>query len=254
VTDGLVALYEFTEGSGSDVKDSSGQAPAADLKILDAAGVEWLPTGALRFKPFKTNVVSPDPVDDVSNPVLRIINACNQSNAFSIEAWVVPSNITASDDRIISFEANLSDRNFILIQRNSPEDRFGLFTAVKNAGNGQLQFSFDANAKSILVSQLQHVVATFSLAGQEALFYVDNKKQDSKQIPKTIASLSWLSQRKITLGNSNAQSGASYAWQGDMHLAAIYCKALSEKEVAQNFEAGANPLLAASQARPVSSW
>jgi hypothetical protein len=39
-----------------------------------------------------------------------------------------------------------------------------------------------------------------------------------------------------------------------MHLAAIYCKALSEKEVAQNFEAGANPLLAASQARPVSSW
>lgn len=237
MTDGLVALYEFKEGSGMDVKDTSGQSPPADLKILDLAGVEWM-LGALQFKSFKSNVVTPT---EAQNAIPRIVDACNESNAFSVEAWIKPSKVTEQDDRVVAFESSLTERNFTLIQRNSPQERFSLFNATKKKDNKSFSFSFESKEKTIRLDELQHVVAVFSLKEKKGVFYVDDNEQKVQSIPDDVALLSWLTNGKITLGNSTGQTGTAYAWEGEMHLVAIYCKALSKEEVQQNFIAGADP-------------
>ena len=43
VDEGLIVLYEFDEGSGATVSDSSGVAQALDLSIADPANVTWSP-------------------------------------------------------------------------------------------------------------------------------------------------------------------------------------------------------------------
>ena len=43
VDEGLIVLYEFDEGSGATVSDSSGVAQALDLSIADPAHVTWSP-------------------------------------------------------------------------------------------------------------------------------------------------------------------------------------------------------------------
>jgi hypothetical protein len=136
---------------------------------------------------------------------------------------------------------NVPNRNFILIQENSPEEKFTIFNATKKNNGDSSSFNFNSNKKSIQLTKLQHVVAVFSLAAKNAVFYVDGSEQGAKSIPGDVASLSWSTERQITLGNSTGQTNATYAWEGDMHLVAIYCKALSEKEVQQNREAGADP-------------
>ncbi|MFQ6030839.1 MAG: hypothetical protein ACE5Q6_25510, partial [Dehalococcoidia bacterium] len=42
VTDNLLALYDFSAGSGATVLDVSGVAPALDLTVTDSDHVKWL--------------------------------------------------------------------------------------------------------------------------------------------------------------------------------------------------------------------
>ena len=49
VSDGLLALYTFDEGSGSTVHDVSGVGTPLDLTIANTGAVSWLPSGGLTF-------------------------------------------------------------------------------------------------------------------------------------------------------------------------------------------------------------
>ncbi|HON90994.1 MAG TPA: DUF4038 domain-containing protein [Sedimentisphaerales bacterium] len=107
---GAVALYDFREGAGDVVKDTSGSGVPLDLKVKDASAVRWLPGGGLRIVG-SAGIASPE-------PAARLIQAVKQSNAITIEAWIKPANTTqAGPARIVTLSKDTSARNFTLGQK-----------------------------------------------------------------------------------------------------------------------------------------
>ena len=78
VTD-LVALYEFSEGSGPTVLDTSGVAPLLDLTIEDPTAVTWTSGGL--------SIDSPTVISSVG-AATKLIDAAQTAEEVTVEAWV----------------------------------------------------------------------------------------------------------------------------------------------------------------------
>jgi len=107
--EGAVALYEFGEGAGDIVRDTSGHGEALDLRIADAGAAEWLPGGGLAVR--QSTLIASE------GPATKVIEAIRASGAFTLEAWVKPSNTTqAGPARIVTLSRDTGQRNFTLGQ------------------------------------------------------------------------------------------------------------------------------------------
>ncbi|MCL2725516.1 MAG: LamG domain-containing protein [Polyangiaceae bacterium] len=220
VTDGLVALYDFEEGAESaetTVHDREDQ--PIDLTIADTSKVTWL-DHALRIDDF-TIIQSNGTAD-------KIVTTCQGSNEVSVEAWVAPAMKIdpLGYGRIVNMSKSnstaTSDWNFTL-GTTSVAWLWGL-----NAGELPIQGTVTTN--------LTHLVATRTSDGMSQ-FYVNASVAG---VPNYgVAGLSgW---KKYPLAIGNAPGGGGRGWQGEIHLIAIYCRALSQDEIDQNFAAGADP-------------
>jgi len=77
VTDGLVALYTFDEGSGNTVNDISGVGQPLPLAITVPGNVTWMSGGGLRVNS-ETRIMS-------SGPATKIINTCRAANELTVQ-------------------------------------------------------------------------------------------------------------------------------------------------------------------------
>ena len=103
---GLVALYDFSERSGTTVHDRSGVGQAVDLTIDKAPNVSWSDDG-LTVKD-STKIV-------YAKPARKIIDAVRRSNAITVEAWLKPAKTSQSGPaRIVSISQDTSGRNVTL--------------------------------------------------------------------------------------------------------------------------------------------
>ncbi len=219
--DGLVVLYDFTEGSGQTIHDRSGFGPPLDLKIEKSPGVKWS-KGALAVDS-AASIASPQPAK-------KIIDSVKKSNAVSIEAWLKPANDSQSGPaRIVTLSADTSARNLTLGQdkhvydvrlRTSKSDRNGIPSTASPARSAALR--------------LTHIVFTRDAAGT-AIVYVDGKAVANRKVGGDLSN--WDNGYRLALAN---EITADRPWRGELHLVAIYRRALSEKEVRQNFSAGAS--------------
>ncbi len=89
-----------------------------------------------------------------------------------------------------------------------------------------------ASPKNSLQPKLTHIVFTRDAAGT-AIIFVDGKQVVSKKVGGTFGN--WDAKYRLVLANEVTNDRP---WLGDMHLVAIYDRALSAKEVQQNFAAG----------------
>lgn len=104
-----IALYEFKEGTGRIVRDTSGAGTAFDLQIKDASTVQWLAGGGLRIA--KPALIAS------AGPATKLIDAVKRSKAMTIEAWIKPENTTqAGPARIVTVSRDFGGRNFTLGQ------------------------------------------------------------------------------------------------------------------------------------------
>lgn len=225
ITDGIVALYEFKEGRGTKVNDTSGVGSALNLTIADANKVSWGSTGLQIKGP--TIITS-------ERPAKKIIDACRQSDEITVEAWIQPANVTQDGPtRIVSISKDYVTRNMTLGQglyggRPSSLYLTRLRTTWTSANGLPPIVTPDGSA----TVNLTHVVYTRKATGQ-AVMYINGQERAVLNISGKMTN--WDTNMPLLLANE--QIGGR-AWLGEFRLVAIYKRALSSAEVLHNFNVG----------------
>jgi len=229
VATGLLALYTFEQGAAADtVYDVSGAGAALNLTIAPGGDTSWLAGGGLALNG-SSSLTS-------GGAATKVINAATSAGALTVEAWVRPLNVTQDGPaRIVSLSSSATSRNFTLGQGlwgSQPRTVYDFRLRTTGTDlNGTPSLTTAAGAAE---ARLQHIVATFSNNGQRRLF-VDGVLVTADSPGGTLTG--WSTATPLLLGN---EADGGRPWLGEMHLVAIYGRALSDAEVSQNFAAGAH--------------
>lgn len=219
VTSGLQALYTFEEGRGNTVQDRSGVTPQLNLQIDKTSGVQWR-DGVLVVRS-STRIRS-------SRPGKKIVDAVKRTNALTIEAWVKPgSNRQAGPARIVSLSAGPNQRDLTLGQDGK---RYDVRLRTKSTSANGIPST--AGPDNGATTKLTHVVYTRDAAGNARL-YGDGQQRASKKVAGELSN--WSDKFQLSLAN---ETTGSRPWLGELHLVAIYSRALTAEEVGKNFAAG----------------
>lgn len=228
VTEGLVTLYWFDEGSGTVVHDRSGSDRPLDLEIADANAARWLSGGGLALD--RETVIAS------RTPATQIIEACRQSDELTIEAWIKPTSLEqVGPARIVSLSTDPYHRNFTLAHETAQPGTDGsraFFVArLRTTGADLNGLPEIRTASGIVEANLMHVAYT-RLASGRAQIYVDGVHRASLTVPGVFSG--WDDEYQFYLGNEETMDRP---WLGEYHLVAIYNRALASREILQNFKA-----------------
>jgi mono/diheme cytochrome c family protein len=220
VDHGLLALYDFSETSGQTIHDRANAGDPLDLEIEKHNGVRWF-QGTL--------VIDTSASIRSRQPARKIIDAVKKSQSLTIEGWVKPANNSQSGPaRIVSLSSDTSNRNFTLGQDH---DLFDVrLRATSSDSNGLPSLSSPQHS---LQTQLTHVVFTHDSSGVAVLF-IDGKQVAEKKVLGDFSN--WDPNHRLVLAN---ELTGDRPWLGELHLVAIFDRALSAEEVQQNYACGA---------------
>jgi PKD repeat protein len=223
VSNGLLALYTFREGSGTSVYDVSGVGSPINLTIKKAAAVSWVPEGLSVHA--KTTILS------TAAPT-KITSAVMASNEITMEAWIRPANTTQTGPaRIVTLSQDKSKANFVVGQTASSFD-FRLRTTKTNEDGTP---SIGTN-NGVSTTALTHVVYTRRSDG-DATVYLNGVHAVANVVDGTFSN--WATNFSLGIANEPKEDRP---WFGVFSLVAIYGRALSADEVSRNFNAGSiNP-------------
>jgi glycopeptide antibiotics resistance protein len=164
-SEGLIALYTFSERRGDIVHDMSGFKKPLDLIILPQDRVRWLESSD------GIEILQPAILRS-QQPGTKLVSAVSANGELSIEVWLTPDN-TVQDGaaRIVSLSADRTTRNFTLGQAGANIE-FRVRTPVSITNRSPLVLGSE-NAFSTL--ERSHIVATYK-DGVERL-YLNGKRQ-----------------------------------------------------------------------------
>ncbi len=225
VTEGLVALYEFKEGQGQEVRDVSGAGSPLNLRIMDASRVGWSGQGLTLNQPV---LISSE------RPATKIIDACRASHEITLEAWLRPANVTQDGPaRIIGISSSKTQRNVTLGQGmhgNRPADLYmaRLRTTLTSANGLPAVVTPGGTA----THSLTHVVYT-RRADHRAVLFVNGQERGVLDVDGDFSN--WDTQMPLLLGDELSEDRP---WLGLFNLCAVYGRALTSTEVLHNYEAG----------------
>jgi hypothetical protein len=226
---GLVALWTFEEGRGTAVRDVARLGPALDLRIPDAKSVRWLP-GALE-------IVEPTILSSI-RPAQKVAEACRRTNEVTVEAWVRPAHEAPpgapEPGRIVTVSSDLYTRNFTLEQGEAGAGpgacySFRVRTSQTTANAYPPLFRTPVGA---LAPRLTHVACTRAAPGVEVI-YLDGRESARRSLGGTFET--WSDALHVHLGD---EEGGRRPWAGELHLVAVYSRALPPDEVLQLARAG----------------
>jgi len=230
-----IALWEFKTGTGSTAFDTSGVDPAIDLNF--SGDVTWY--GGWGITIGANESAGPGKAQGSTVASKKVHDVLIDSGEFSIEAWVIPANVTQEMSRIVSYSAGQGSRNFTLQQtlynydfllRTNAEDANGVPLTTLN-GDPQLSTPDDAEA---LQATLQHVVATYSPIEGRKIFVNGVLMTQTDPVPGGTL-VPWQDNFALILGNEASSDGL---WEGTFRLAAIHRRALTDEQITQNYDAG----------------
>ena len=230
-----IALWEFKTGTGSTAFDTSGVDPAIDLNF--SGDVTWY--GGWGITIGADASAGPGKAQGSTVASAKVHDVLIDSGEFSIEAWVIPANVTQEMARIVSYSAGQGSRNFTLQQtlynydfllRTNAEDASGVPLTTLN-GDPQLSTPDEAEA---LQATLQHVVATYSPIEGRKLFVNGVLMTQTDPVPGGTL-VPWQDNFALILGNEASSDGL---WEGTFRLAAIHRRALTQEQITQNYDAG----------------
>lgn len=223
----VIALYEFKTGSGSIAYDTSGVDPAADLTLSGQRVTDYDWVGGWGVV-FKTAQGKAQASTTTSRKFHQLITATGE---YSIEAWVIPGNVTQEDARIVSYSGSTTARNFTMGQTLYNYDFFGRSTAT--GSNGTPQLSTDDDDERLQAS-LQHVVMTFDPVNGRRIYVNGEFTGDvDSQGGGTLGD--WDNSFAFVLGNEVSNNRP---WAGVARMVAVHNRALTLQQIQQNFAAG----------------
>jgi myo-inositol-hexaphosphate 3-phosphohydrolase/glucose/arabinose dehydrogenase/lysophospholipase L1-like esterase len=218
ITAGLQMLYTFQEGAGSTVADVSGVGAPVNLTIDDLNDVTWIP-GAL-------SVDAQSVLTSATLPT-KLVDAVQLSHEVTIEAWVKPANLTTGQGRIVTLAPYLSERNFALDLRSDVYTTMLRTTDTSNDGTPSVSTGAYAQVG------LQHIVVTRNSANTFRI-YIDSVVVHQSNITGDMTN--WNDTYPIAVANTIGANIRSFL--GELHLIALYSRALTPGEVQQNTIAG----------------
>jgi hypothetical protein len=218
-----IALYEFKRGTGSIAYDTSGISPAMDLSLSGGVGdYSWVRGYGVEFKGVGKAQAS------VTNS-RKLYNSIKDIGEYSIEAWVVPANVTQEGPaHILSYIGTSNNRNFTLGQTLYEYDFLN---------RSSLTIADGAPAASTenetLQATLQHVVITYDPVDGKKI-YVNGAlvKTDTTAVGTLV---NWDSSFAFVLGNDQERANS---WSGKLRLVAIHNRVLTPTQITQNFQVG----------------
>jgi hypothetical protein len=216
-----IALYEFKTGTGQIAYDTSGVEPALDLNF--SGDVTWFGGWGITINDGKAQGST-----TASKKLHDMIRA---SGAYSIEAWVVPNNVTQEMARIVSYSAGENARNFSLQQ--TLYDYNYLNRSTETSLNGDPSVS-TPSANEVLQATLQHVVATYSEVDGRNIFVNGALVSEIDSTPGG-SMVDWQDTFAFVLGN---EVSGDNLWQGTLRMVAIHDRVLTPAQVVQNFDVG----------------
>jgi hypothetical protein len=216
-----IAFWEFKTGQGFTAFDTSGVNPAIDLTL--SGGVSWVGGWGIALTGGKAQGST-----IASKKLHDLITA---TNAYSIEAWVVPGNVTQEDARIVSYSGGTVVRNFNLGQTLYNYDFFN--RSNNSDGNGDPALS-TADADEDLQATLQHVVMNYDQVNGRSI-YVNGVFTDDLDPTVSGTLADWDDTFAFVLGN---EVSGDRPWQGSIRMVAIHNRVLAPAEIQQNFDVG----------------
>ncbi|TVZ37489.1 concanavalin A-like lectin/glucanase superfamily protein [Alteromonadaceae bacterium 2753L.S.0a.02] len=222
VESNVIALYEFKNDSLQTAFDTSGVDPALDLNLT--GNVQRVGGWGIRINDGKAQGSTSS-----SEKLYDLIRATGE---YSIEAWVVPDNVTQDGPaRIVTYSGGSEIRNFTLGQtlynynfanRSSGSD-----------GNGMPMLS-TADADEILQATLQHVVVSYNTIDGMTV-YVNGEQVASDPDMAGTNLNDWDDTFALAVGN---EVDDEHLWQGVVRFLAIHNRSLTPEDVLTNFDVG----------------
>ncbi|HWM26973.1 MAG TPA: LamG domain-containing protein, partial [Woeseiaceae bacterium] len=216
-----IALWEFKTGQGATAFDTSGVDPAINLTL--SGGYEWFGGWGITITDGKAQGSTA-----ASKKLHDLIRATGE---YSIEAWVVPANVTQEMARIVSYSAGDDARNFTLQQ--TLYDYNFRHRSTETDLNGDPPLS-TPSADEILQASLQHVVATYSPVDGRKIYVNGVLVTGADPVPGG-SLVDWQDTFALVLGNEASGDGL---WQGTFRLVAIHNRVLTPEQIVQNFDVG----------------
>jgi len=217
-----IALWEFKTGNGTKAFDTSGVDPAIDLDL--SGGYDWFGGWGITLNGGKAQGTTA-----ASRKLHDMIKNLGQ---FSIEAWVVPANVTQEMARIVSFSGGDTTRNFTLQQTLYDYD-FRLRTEVPETNdNGDPALSTPA-MDEVLQASLQHVVANYDTVNGRSIYV--NGELVTQPDPLRGSLAAWSDTFALVLGSEISGDGP---FMGTFRLVAIHNRVLTPEQILQNFDVG----------------
>lgn len=219
--DNVIAKYEFKTGEGRIAYDTSGVEPALHLTL--SGDVNWVGGWGIQIVDGKAQGTT-----TASKKLNTLIKATGE---YTVEAWVVPGNVTQEDARIISYSGGTEVRNFTLGQTLYNYDF--LHRSSTTDANGMVALSTADDAER-LQATLQHVVAVFT-PGEGRKLYVNGEYTEDLDSVAAGNLSEWDETFALVLGNEVSNDRL---WQGTLRLVAIHNRALTAEQVLQNYTVG----------------
>jgi len=229
----LIALWEFSEGSGTVARDTSGvisvdvNQKTAPLNLNLSGSVSWV--GG-----YGVNIKTGGKLQSNATVSKKLYDFIKASEEYSIEGWVVPANVTQVDSAIVSYGANAVNRNMLLGQTLYNYDYFNRSDNTV-ANNNNVMSTPDADED--LQASLQHVVATYDPINGRKI-YINGQltnATDSVAAPGDSLASVWDDVAILMLG---ATPEVGHQWTGKIRMLAIHNRALTPAQVLQNFDVG----------------
>jgi hypothetical protein len=225
VTDGILVLYTFEEGTGETVLDVGGVGEPLNLEIADPAAVRW-EDGRL--------VVTDPTIIASAETASKIYDAARATNELTVEAWVIPANSTQDGPaRIVTISHTSPKQNVSLGQGlwgNQPSDIYDVRLMTTEAPNSHRAPM--TTPEGSLTTGLTHVVFTRDSSGV-ARIYLNGVAVAEEEIGGDFSN--WEDIYPLALAN---EVKVPRPWLGTFDLVAVYERALTPAEVTQNFQAG----------------
>jgi mono/diheme cytochrome c family protein len=216
-----IATWEFKTGEGLVAFDTSGVEPAIDLTLT--GDISWVGGWGITVRDGKAQGLT-----STSKKLHDLIKATGE---YSIEAWVVPANVSQEEARIVSYSAGPDARNFTLGQTLYNYD-FANRSDVTD-GNGMPALSTNDDDED-LQATLQHVVATYDPVDGRRI-YVNGVYTGDADAAAGGGIADWDDTFAFVLGSEVNGAGQ---FQGTYRYVSVHNRVLTEAQIQQNFDAG----------------
>ena len=218
----LVAIWEFKARSGDTAFDTSGIEPAINLTL--SGSYSWLDEFGVDLSGGKAQ--------GDTGTSKKLHDFIRSSGEYSVEAWVIPANVTQEDANIISYSSGALRRNFTLGQALY---NYNLYNRTNESDANGEEFLSTEDAGEILQSSLQHVVATYDPVNGRSIYVNGNQIAVNDPVTASTSIADWDSTYAMVLGNEVSNNRV---WSGKLRMVAVHNRVLTPTQVTQNFEVG----------------